>query len=353
MKGGVFKRWRGLSLMLLVILVIGWRLWLLRPSTDPRNNLGVRIERAIPRAVQSLERQQLPSGAFPLLLCQARELTGCVEEITPFVVTFVVHAFSFLPGEEGRKVRDAAVTFLIATQDRPGIWRHYPKWTREYAWSSPDSDDTACARASLSIIGRPMPRGLDELFNLRNDEGLFWLWFNQPPEGNEIDCAVNANVVFALALEHRQAPEAVEYLNRLMATRLFDHCSRYYLEPEALFYFVSRAYRDGGVSGLQPAVRLASEELHKRQRPDGSFGDVGTTVFGLLTWLNAGHWDQDVERALRYVLAHQRRDGGWDATATYGRALPFGLTYAFFASKALTTALALEALVKARNQRIW
>ena len=353
MEANSFRRWLGLSLILLVVLVIGWRLWFFRPSADPRNNLSVRIERAIPRAVRFLERQQLPSGAFPGVVCQERELVNCAEDITPFVSTFVLHALSFLPLDQTQRVRDRAIADLIVSWHSPGLWSCHARQSPRHNWSPPDLDDTACARAALSVMGHPIDEERETIMNLRTPDGAFWTWVGLPPEANEVDCAVTANVVFALSLEGSPPPETVAYLNRVMANHQFQDCSHYYVEPEALFYFISRAYRDGRLSTLEPAVRLASEHLRTRQQPDGGFGDTTTTAFAALTWLNAGDSGEVLERAVDWLLRHQRSDGGWKAEAIYARVVVPGLiAWAFHGSEPMTAALALEALVKTRDQSI-
>ncbi|MBI3996822.1 MAG: hypothetical protein HY352_04115 [Candidatus Omnitrophica bacterium] len=311
-----------------------------------------RIERAIARAVRFLERSQLPSGAFPGRYCQTRELTNCVEDVTPFVSTFVLHTLSFLPPERTQRLRGPAITFLMTSQHSPGLWSYWPKQSPRHIWTPPDLDDTACAQAALHRLGQPLRDGTELILRAQTPDGLFWTWIDLAPEANEVDCAVTANALYALALAGRPQPRVVNYLNEVMATRQFDGCSHYYLKPEALFYFISRAYRDGSVEALKPAVTQASEVLRSRQQPDGGFGDTPTTAFAALTWLNAGNLDEDVQRAMSWLVARQRRDGGWETPAVYARVVGGPLTWSFFGSEAMVSALGLEALIKARDQSI-
>ena len=349
----VVRRRLRVSLLLLIPLGIVGQWWLFRPAEDSRKSLSARVERAIPHAVRFLEHQQLPSGAFPGVVCRERSLAHCTHDITPFVSTFVLHALSFLPPEQTQRLREPAVTFLLAAQHSPGLWSYYAKQSSRHTWSPPDLDDTACARAALQRMGHPIGEQRETIENLRAPDGAFWTWVGLSPEANEVDCAVTANVVFALALEGAPHPETIAYLNQIMANHQREDCSRYYLEPEALFYFMSRAYRDGRLSTLEPAVSLASEQVRTRQQPDGGFGDAPTTAFAALTWLNAGHTGQALERAVDWLVKRQRSDGGWGTRAIYARVAVGGwVSWSFHGSESMTAALALEALVKMRDQSI-
>ena len=341
--------WLGLIGLLLIVCWLGAAR---RPGVpaqwaSPSQGEPDRIDQAIARAMRFLKRQQLPSGAFPGVLCETLDLTNCVEDVSVFFPTFVLHALSFLPPEQTQRMRTRAVTFLMAAQHSPGIWSYWPKASVRHTWLPPDLDDTACARAALSLMRRSPAQGMEAILNNRRDsDGTFWTWIGLPSEANEMDCVVNANVVFALALEGRQAPQTVEYLNQVMSSGFFEHCSRFYPRSEVLFYAISRAYRDGGVRALQPAVAVACEQLRTRQQPDGGFGDTPPTAFAALTWLNAGQSGEALERAVNWLLVHQRRDGGWQVTAAlYGAAYGTWIS-GFHSSEAMAAALALEALIK-------
>ena len=341
-----------IGLAVLVILLISMARYasvvprMLHGSMGPNGN---RLEQASAKALRFLQRVQLSSGAFPGVLCETRQLSNCLEDITPFVSTFVLHDLSLLPPEREPALRKRTINFLLASQRRPGLWAYWLKDNPLHVWAAPDLDDTSCVRAALARAGQPMKVGLEEMLRMRTPQGVFWTWFDMSAQANEVDCAVNANVVFDMGVERQQVSEAVAYLNGLFPTRAFDSCSPYYLRAEALFYFISRAYREGGVMALQPAVTNASELLPARQQPDGGFGDAPHTAFAALTWLNAGKRGPELERAVGWLLDHQRPDGGWDAAATYWRSAG-SWAAVYFASEAMTTALALETFIKAQRQ---
>ncbi len=339
--------WAG-ALVVSAVLVVTWRA-VYRAQTP--SSEAARLTRAIARTVRFLERRQLPSGGFPGVMCETPELTQCVDEPTPFYTMFVLHALSFLPLDQTQPLRQRAIEFLLKTQHHPGIWGFASKQSVRRSWYPPDLDDTACAHAALRLAGsEPPEESLEKLArDLHAPEGAFFTWFGFPAEDNEIDCAVVANALFALALEGRWASETAAYLNRVVLDGQVPACSVYYPRPEIIHYFVSRAYRDGRVQALGPAVRAASKQLRMQQRPDGSVDGSSITACAALVWLNAGESDDAVQRAVNWLLNHQRRDGGWNPSMLAGRTYAGPWFSSYFGSESMTTALVLEALIKARQ----
>lgn len=356
-KAAAFRLVSLLTASILVIVFLnltqGARQRSARASSNTSQEPANRIDRAIERGLRFLERIQLPSGGFPGLLCQTWEMTQCVEDNSPAYTTFVLHAVSFLPPGRIQRIRERAVAFLLDpnTQDRPGIWSYWPKDSPRHNWIPPDLDDTASARAALLINGRKPPgeRLAQAASALRAPSGLYAVWFGLPIDANELDCVVTANALFGFALEGNEDPGSVAYLNRLLTNQPLEGCSSYYPRHEAFFYLLSRAYHDGGVSGLQPAVTAATQWLREQQQPDGGFGNVAMTAFAAVTWLNAGQSHEALERAVSWLLDRQRKDGGWDVSMIWAMTYIGAWLTPAHGSEAANTALALEALIKAKG----
>ena len=197
---------------------------------------------------------------------------------------------------------------------------------------------------------------------------LTWLAYPSDPAGvkpNDVDIVVNANVLYALGrygqLDTPGVSEAISLINGAMrdGAHLSDPrgLSLYYPDNLALHYCVTRAYREGGVTALAPAVDLLVEDLRETVETDDSghiYWDRGdphlNTAFGVLALLNAGRYDDLVERGVSYHLSRQHPvDGSWEAGAFFGGRLDDGTKVVWY-SPALTTAMALEALCRHRLQ---
>jgi len=192
---------------------------------------------------------------------------------------------------------------------------------------------------------------------------LTWLTYREPsapPFPNDVDLVVNANVLFALGRYDRLGvagvPEAAELI--LQATALGLHRDRlediteYYPDNLVFHYAVSRAFHEGGVSMLAPAVEILADDLETSaiERMDGTaYWDRGAphlnTAFAILTLLNAGRETPLVARAAAYLTLEQRRSGGYDAAPFFFGRADGGQVFEF-SSAAFTTGMVLEALAR-------
>jgi hypothetical protein len=192
---------------------------------------------------------------------------------------------------------------------------------------------------------------------------LTWLTYRDPPLPlfpNDVDLVVNANVLYALGrydrLDVPGVAEAVSFINFVTTSGLYrerlEEISEYYPDNLAFQYIVSRAFHEGSVTALAPAVRVLADDLEASVviRADGmAYWDNGAphlnTAFAVLTLLNAGRDTPIIERAIDYLIAEQNVLGGFDeATFFFGRA--DGGQVFEFASESFTTAMALEALAR-------
>jgi hypothetical protein len=194
---------------------------------------------------------------------------------------------------------------------------------------------------------------------------LTWLTYRDQPSPqfpNDVDLVVNANVLYALARAHRlDAPGVAESAGLIgLVTSLGlhrDHAEEitaYYPDNLAFQYAVSRAFSEGPVPALLPAVKILADDLEGSviPRQDGTaYWDQGdphlNTAFAVLTLLSAGRDTPIVDRAIDYLVAAQNPEGGFDgATFFVGRA--DGGQVFEFNSASLTTAMVLEALARHR-----
>lgn len=309
---------------------------------------------AAERAVQFLLKRQLPSGGFSL--CWNFDAPVCDPEETSLAATFVVEAVRSLPGRRARTLRQRALAFIANEQEPDGFWRFWTAADVRHQESGPDADDTACAAAVLPASALPRDHW-QRLQSLQTPEGLFVTWkdpgalgaahrayrddllniLGHPaPEGNDIDCGVNANVLWYAATRQQALPEVCAYLVRAVQTGDLPRCSLYYVSAPHLDYLIARAYA-AGATCLAPAIEAMRRTLLAQQQPDGSWGDDLETACAAAALLRIGYRGPPIERAVALLVAHQRADGSWPAcrfiAANHGAA-------------ALTTAIILEVLTR-------
>ncbi len=192
---------------------------------------------------------------------------------------------------------------------------------------------------------------------------LTWLTYKDPGAPlfpNDVDMVVNANVLFALGrydrLDLPGVAEAVGLICQAAVSGLhrdrYEEITEYYPDNLVFHYAVSRAFHEGGVQELAPAVEVLADDLEASaiERSDGTaFWNRGAphlnTAFAILTLLNAGRATPLVDRAAAYLAAEQRPSGGYHETPFFIGRADGGQVFEF-SSAALTTALVLEALAR-------
>ena len=197
---------------------------------------------------------------------------------------------------------------------------------------------------------------------------LTWLTYRDRPFPlfpNDVDLVVNANVLYALArydrLDLPGVEEAVEYINLVTALGLhrdrLEEITDYYPDNLAFQYVVSRAFHEGPVTTLEPAIAILADDLEASVlfRAEGTaYWDRGephlNTAFAVLTLLNAGRETAIIDQAIEYLVAEQNADGGFDEATFFVGRNDGGQVFEF-TSASFSTAMALEALVRHRVDR--
>ena len=201
---------------------------------------------------------------------------------------------------------------------------------------------------------------------LKPDSGAYLTWLaylDDPnrPQPNDVDIVVNANVLYALGrygrLDTPGVSEAIAVINDAVLADAYrsdpEHISLYYPDNFALHYCVTRAYYEGGVLGLAPAVERLTDDLLAWVRVNEAgqyFWDNGdphlNTAFATLSLLFAGHAGPITQGAVDYLVSEQDpKTGAWDAGSFFLGHLDGGKDV-IWVSPALTTAIALEALAE-------
>lgn len=335
-------------------------------SRDDSDISHEKIDTGIEKAVSFLKERQLPSGGFPSYISKNPDLADGAYLPLIFDTTFVLHALNFVDSDsEVDEIKNKTAGFLLANKEDPGVWRYYGKdpnlssdWSASLLvdpYIPPDLDDTAVAFASLREYGIPVEdSGLEYALNFRSPDGLFYTWINEEKwlnqsdpiywyyKRNNVDPIVNANMLYALSLSGKQAPEVSDYLNGYIKNNSFAEFTVYYYDPYTQLYMFTRAYADGHVEDLEPSMPVIRDYLLNTQKPDGSWGNELNTSLAAVSLLNTGYKGKALDKAVAYILNTQGNDGGWPK-------IGFGtgdIYPVYVGSEEFTTAFSLEALGK-------
>jgi hypothetical protein len=245
-----------------------------------------------------------------------------------------------------------------------------------------DADDTAAAYAALNqahrVDGAPAPstswveslarwrdRGpvpVRQLDGRPSGAYLTWLEFPVPGPGlpypsQDVDLVENANILFSLGYAGlRNAPgmkPAIALINRdTVDGRYHDiaSVSRYYPNTLVFDYAVTRAYGEGHVTALRPAVDAIVHDLASTARRTGSTTawDLGNptlnTAYAVLSLMYSGGPRSMIRRGVQYLVDTQRRDGSWPMGPFFLGAI--GNTTVYWDSTAFATGMSMEALAR-------
>ena len=339
---------------------------------------------AIDHAVGFLREAQLGHGEFMTLLGSDKSMSNPVFDSSPFATSFVVFSLAQLPARMGidtRDVLDRACRFLRAEMEPGGVWRYWTSRQAKHFLIPPDLDDTSCISFALKAAGRRPPDNRWAFRLARDEHGRFLTWVppsrrklpipSWPAQGvalarrcmlgptlrleqpedrrfegirireNDVDPVVNANALLYLG-EGVGTEAALAYVQSFISNRPEPGFSIYYQDTLFLFHAVARAHRCSAPSlaGLaDPVVSGVLAHADAGGRYENPIcAAAAACALAIYDPRSAG-----LPPAIDQVLDSQRGDGGWDAHPFYaGRE---GRN--FWGSEALTTALALEALILA------
>lgn len=341
-----------------------------------------KLDSGINRGLEFLSRSQLPSGEFRVLMSTDRSLeTNCVADSSPFATALISYSLGFAAPERAQEMLDRALGFFITEMEGRGLWRY---WTRQHIYHSaipPDLDDIACISYVLRKHGIDFPDNRGFVLANRNSKGLFYTWltprwpmpFNarywaasfrqwlNPIKSfyfwklnesgrHDVDCIVNANVLFYLDQlgEGEAARPVVDYLLEVLRQGNEDCCDKWHLNRFTFYYAVARNF-DAGISGFAPAREETVNRILKAANADGSIGsnelETALAVCALLYWNCSA---VKLKHAVKFLLERQQAGGDWPRAVLY-----YGgpKRYYGWGSEELTTGFCLEALLHYRRKQ--
>jgi hypothetical protein len=337
------------------------------------------LEAGIGRGIGFLRRSQLSSGEFKVFMSPDLGLErDCVFDSTGFAAALIAHSLGFADPAEAGDILDKALAFLRSEMEGPGLWHYWTKRHRDHAIIPPDLDDTSCASVVLRRHHIPFPSNLELVLANRTPEGLFYTWvtlrwpppllpsfwrvalrpwrrprrhfrFWTEPTRHDLDCVVNANVLFYLG-ERPETRPVIDYLLKVVRQGEEGRGDRWYSNRWMFYYALSRNYH-AGVAALGEVRDESIGRIVGGAKPDGSVDDrvlnTALAACALLYWRSQ---PPALENAVRFLLAEQRADGSWPRTALYYSGPR--MRYAW-GSEELVTGFCLEALLhyRLRNTR--
>ncbi|MDD4650669.1 MAG: hypothetical protein PHQ34_00410 [Methanothrix sp.] len=295
----------------------------------------IKIDAAIERGIDFLVENQLDSGEFPTRVAVIPRMEGGRLYNSPFVTSFVLYSVKGLRHPKLDQMIQNALCFLQDEQEEGGIWRFHTKKNLYHKLQKlpPDLDDISVVSHILKTYGVHFDDNHDLISGNLDQEHRYLTWIG-PSFANDVDCVVNANVLLYLG-ENDQ--HICTYINNAIRGDL--PFSKWYFDKLFFYYIVSRAF-ENGITDLNINKDIIIDQVLRRQRNNGSFGNDLHSAFAMNILHNFNFAGNAIEKGTEYMADKQNTDGSWDI---------FGFCSAinaFYGSKALTTALALEALNK-------
>jgi hypothetical protein len=317
-----------------------------------RQEAQVQCAFAIQNGLDFVAANQTATGGFITESWQsnAPEQKTSVDAI--FTASQILYSLSFCrDSTSARGTEERAATYLDRQREPPGVWHFYGTGTGIKTPVGVDETSTAWTALQHLQVSIP-PAALDAVRGSRNGNGLFNTWIGATPaltniNTNDVDAVVNINALLLFGPAHEDIDSVCKYVVAQIDNDSFRRGTVRY--PSALMfgYTFSRAYREANVKCLGGGVGKLRDTIIATQNPDGSWGNDLETAFGALSLLNLDYRGDAVDRGIRRLLARQSPDGGWELAPAYRSAVE-PLNYG---ARALTTAVAIEALAKYRSQQ--
>lgn len=332
---------------------------------------------AIDRALDFLNRQQLPDGRFPVnCMMNAPGYSSTFQDESVFATSHIVYSLGYSLSEKAKSMVQRGLRFFQEDMLWPGVWRHWKKGSPKYSFIPPDLDDIACISFLLKHHGVKFPDNRNLLFLNRNRQGLFYTWLiprlvptvnpvywwttlrdlnparlyfywkKTAARRGDVDSIVNANVLLYLG-QCEGTAAVIDYLIQLVREGREGSSDKWYQDSITFYYAISRDYA-AGVKDLHVVREQTISRLESAAAANGCIaGNVLTTALSCCTLMNFDCDSTALHAGINYLLSTQDPDGSWENIRFYyggpGRISSWG-------SCELTTGFCLEALERYHQQ---
>ena len=274
-------------------------------------------------------------------------------EKPPFVSALCALALESSDEARAKAICTATQSYLIDTIEYPGLWRYYRHLPL-------DLDSSALC--SLVVGMHPwiwLGRNVPEMLANRDDDGRFATWVLADDEPDvvasfrvEADPVVNANVIAYLG-DGPETRDARRWLETLVTEDRLEGSSKWYPDPVAIYYAITRAVARSEPS-LESLRAMLTDRILGLRDGQGGFGNVLQTAQAVAALYNIGSLQAlDSKRLAEELLGWQHDDGSWPELLAFGdQTLKWGVVGQIgHGSEALTTAHCIEALE--RLSEVW
>jgi hypothetical protein len=335
------------------------------------------LDASIERGLDFLERRQLATGEFKVYRSTDHALEkDCIVDSSPFPTALIAYSLGFSDSIKAKAMLEKVVQFFLAEMEGPGLWRYWTNNHEHHKTIPPDLDDIACVSSVLRQHGVPFPSNIQHIMANRNRQGLFYTWLTprwpmplnlaywrvvlrqwlsplklhyfwklNESAPNDVDCVVNANVLFYVG-ENQNTQAVIEHLIEVVRRGEEACCDKWHLNRFTFYYALSRNL----LSGVQSLAILRDEIVERivaAANLDGSIGaNALETALAICALLNGNWLVPDVVPAIRFLLAAQQPTGDWPRAVLY-----YGgpKKYYGWGSEDLTTGFCLESLLRYRR----
>ena len=336
-----------------------------RPETRPDPDVCIK------RGLTFLRQRQFPSGEFSTLTWFGDDIENNSRyDGSLFATTFILYSLAFIADADVAEMRNKGLDFLERETLPSGLWRFWTKQSPNVKKMPygipPDIDDTCCVSFLLRKY-RTAPDNLTLLLSARNRQGRFYtwmlprlsqlrvspgfclkgigeipvqslMWAKTEAAPNDVDCCVNANVLFYLGRrpETEAAAHFVEESVRIGQGTVADK----WYDGIPCFYLLSRAhFVDSSV--LRTVKNQIIRALEKRLTDIGADITPLEAALSVCTFLNFGYDAPVTGRLIQLLVETQQSEGEWPAGPFHYGGPSHIRSYG---SAELTTAICLEAL---------
>lgn len=325
------------------LTIVLWISTLRAPTQSEDHSLLLRINRSIDNAIDFLYTNQLDYGEFKTYACALDNMSDCYFDSSPFATTFVLYSIKDIRDERVEIMTNKALEFLLSEQQPGGLWSVYT--SRNTKKIVPDFDDTAAISAVLLLLNQSFDDNIDIFNKNRDDSGMVYLWLNDGLTfPNEIDCEVNANVLFYFGVRGIEDQEICDIINDEILNERYDCCiycenREFGKNPLPLFYVISRAYKHSNSCLTRSKDHIINKTL-EIQLDNEAFKNELDTAYIVNILLNLDYHGNEIDSGIQNLIEKQHPDGSWGMHIFYLGPAPY------YGSKEVTTALAVEALHK-------
>lgn len=331
-----------------------------------------KINDSIMRGLEYLSEHQLPNGEFMSYYAPDDKMKQwCVPDSIVFFTALIAGSLLKLKSHEKvEEILKLSANFLTYQMSRGGVWNYFTKWNPLFNYCPADADDTVCSSYVLKSLNIDFVNNRNSILSNRNSKGLFYTWFIIRPkisfdkdflwimlrelkrpiksllfwikhEGgrNDIDAAVNANILHYIGLDQDTEP-IVKYLIEIINQEHELDCDKWYRNPITLYYFISRNYKIA--NDLHKIKDKLILRIYKYYNEDCSFGSSALeTALAISTLINFKDTDQRLDKAIDFLTSIQQSSGCWERNIFFysGPSKTVG-----WGSEELTTGFCIEAL---------